>query len=451
MVKRIINFLATAAVALLALSSCEKAGNEPINIEFSKNLYTVYQKGKVDVILRTSRPVSEDVEVNVLLKGPAILGEDYMVYADKEYKAESEEQVQCAVKIDKDKSSGSLTIEDLGTGNGKSLNISIVSAPSGLSLGTKTVTVVAPDNQEGYVAEFNTIRAYAYESLVVKVSVTGSVSEKEFKPSTDLLIPLKLEGENSSELQFVAPENAPEGATAPYAVIPAGQTKAYVKFNVADNCSGGGELQLTFDTESDSRVIEGNYSYVNIAVRGLQTPDKLVGTWDFSKVYSTDEIISDLNELFETSVDGSELPIHNDGFTLTFTKESDGSVKLTPSGKGDFSNFFRECTVTLAEPMNITKTPDTTILGKHTAIEGNMYVANDENASAYQYNTYYKLSSANRAFSADTESLGEAVVVFSLTDEGLNVEFRDYDGDYVDLYGEFDADFFSFPSLFTLR
>ncbi len=450
MFKRIITFVATAAVASLALSSCEKAGNEPINIEFSKNLYTVYQKGKVDVILRTSRPVSEDVEVNVLLKGPAILGEDYRVYADKEYKAESEEQVQCAVKIEKDKSSGSLTIEDLGTGNGKSLNISIVSAPSGLSLGTKTVTVVAPDNQEGYVANFSTVRAYAYESLVVEVSVTGSVSGKEFKPSTDLIIPLKLEGESSSELQFVAPENAPVGATAPYAVIPAGQTKAYVKFNVADNCSGGGELQLTFDTESDSRVIEGLYSYVNIAVCGLQTPNKLVGTWEFSKIYDKDEIEDWFAEMED---DTDALPTHNTGFTLTFTEQADGSVKLTPGKTGDFANFFRECTVTVTEPKNMTTGAIT--LGKYTVLDNQQFVTEDA-SSAYQYNTYYKLSSANRAFSADSETLGEAVVVFRLIDDGLAVEFRDYDeppfGEmWADGWKKFDPDMFGFASLFTLR
>ena len=29
------------------------------------------------------------------------------------------------------------------------------------------------------------------------------------------------------------------------------------------------------------------------------------------------------------------------------------------------------------------------------------------------------------------------------------MEFRDYDGDYVELYGEFDPDVFSIPSLFV--
>ena len=62
---------------------------------------------------------------------------------------------------------------------------------------------------------------------------------------------------------------------------------------------------------------------------------------------------------------------------------------------------------------------------------------------------YYKLSSANRAFSAEAESLGEATIIFNLTDKGLVVEFRDYDGDYVELYGGFDPDFFSIPSLFV--
>jgi hypothetical protein len=43
------------------------------------------------------------------------------------------------------------------------------------------------------------------------------------------------------------------------------------------------------------------------------------------------------------------------------TKEADGSVSLTPGGSGDFMNFFRKCTVTLASPINCTRpsTPTT--------------------------------------------------------------------------------------------
>ncbi len=450
MFKKILTFVATAAAACLAFSSCEKAENEPISIEFSKSLYTVYQKGSVDVVVRANRAVSEKVTVTVLLSGPAVWGTDYQVYADLVATADEDNVAKAEVTIEPGYSSAFLTVKDLGEQSGKIVNLKISDITPGYNLGNKAVTVVSPDLQEGYVASFSTLRAYAYESLAVQVSVTGSVTGKDFSPSTDLVIPLKLSGDTPSELQFVAPENAPEGATAPYAVIPAGETKAYVKFNVSDNCSGGGELQLTFDTETDSRVISGDNSYVNIAVCGLQTPNKLVGTWEFNKVYDLEEL-----ELWfaEMEDDTDALPTHNTGFTLTFTEEADGSVKLTPGKTGDFANFFRECTVTLSEPKNTTTGAIT--LGKYTVLDNQQFVTEDL-GFAYQYNTYYKLSSANRAFSADTETLGEAVIVFRLTDDGLSVEFRDYDeppfGEmWADGWSKFDPDMFSFASLFTLK
>ena len=77
-----------------------------------------------------------------------------------------------------------------------------------------------------------------------------------------------------------------------------------------------------------------------------------------------------------------------------------------------------------------------------------MFIQNDPDGTGYQFDTYYKLSSANRAFSADVETLGESTVIFNLTDNGLVVEFRDYEDELVEILG-FDPDFSSFPSLFV--
>ena len=72
-------------------------------------------------------------------------------------------------------------------------------------------------------------------------------------------------------------------------------------------------------------------------------------------------------------------------------------------------------------------------------------------------NIYYELQTANRAFSKTKETLGKAVIVFTVLDEGLAVEFRDYDkppfGDnWGDKWNEkFDADMFSFASLFVKK
>ena len=441
MFKKFMTFV-TVAVAALSLASCEKeGGKETPVLEFEKILYTVYDKGTVDVVIKSNVAVAEDVTIPVAFSGEAEKGVDYKIIArDDEGNEIAAEDV---VTIVAGKTAGAITVKNISLSEKKQISVSFA-VPEGYAAGTKKTAVVAPDSQEALVYSFQMARGYALESFVTTIKVTGTVSGTDFKAAEDITIPLSLTGEGASVLQFVE-EGADTKSIAapskgPYAVLKAGQNSATVKFTVPEGYSGDKEALLAVDSDADSRFIEGGATEtVSIAVRGLQTPDKLVGTWKFSKVFSTEELVSNWVELFE--IDESEVPCKNDGFTITFTKEDDGSVKLSPA------NFFREATVTLGAPINQTK--PSIVLGKHTSLDCNMFIQADPDGTPYQYDTYYKLSSANRAFSAESESLGEATIIFNLTDKGLVVEFRDYDGDYVDLYGGFDPDFFSIPSLFV--
>ena len=427
------------------------AENRTPVLEFEKILYTVYDKGTVDVVIKSNVAVAEDVTIPVTFSGEAEKGVDYKIVAkDDEGNEIAAEDV---VTIEAGKTAGAITVKNISLSEKKQISVSFA-VPEGYAAGTKKTAVVAPDSQEALIYSFQMARGYALESFVTTIKVTGTVSGTDFKAAEDITIPLSLTGEGASVLQFVEEKETEGGASTtsiaapvwPYAVLKAGQTSATVKFTVPEGYSGDKEALLAVDSDADSRFIEGGATEtVSIAVRGLQTPDKLVGTWKFSKVFSTEELVSNWVELFE--VDESEVPCKNDGFTLTFTKEDNGSVKLSPAGNGDFANFFREATVTLGAPINQTK--PSIVLGKHTSLDCNMFIQADPDGTPYQYDTYYKLSSANRAFSAEAESLGEATIIFNLTDKGLVVEFRDYDGDYVELYGGFDPDFFSIPSLFV--
>lgn len=447
MFKKFMTFV-TVAVAALSLASCEKeGGKETPVLEFEKILYTVYDKGTVDVVIKSNVAVAEDVTIPVTFSGEAEKGVDYKIVArdDKGNEIAAED----VVTIEASKTAGAITVKNISLSEKKQISVSFA-VPEGYAAGTKKTAVVAPDSQEALVYSFQMARGYALESFVTTIKVTGTVSGTDFKAAEDITIPLSLTGEGASVLQFVEEgadtRSIAAPAKGPYAVLKAGQNSATVKFTVPEGYSGDKEALLAVDSDADSRFIEGGATEtVSIAVRGLQTPDKLVGTWKFSKVFSTEELVSNWVELFE--IDESEVPCKNDGFTLTFKKEDDGSVKLSPSGNGDFANFFREATVTLGAPINQTK--PSIVLGKHTSLDCNMFIQADPDGTPYQYDTYYKLSSANRAFSAESESLGEATIIFNLTDKGLVVEFRDYDGDYVELYGGFDPDFFSIPSLFV--
>lgn len=452
MFKKFMTFV-TVAVAALSLASCEKeGGKETPVLEFEKILYTVYDKGTVDVVIKSNVAVAEDVTIPVTFSGEAEKGVDYKIIArDDEGNEIAAEDV---VTIEAGKTAGAITVKNISLSEKKQISVSFA-VPEGYAAGTKKTAVVAPDSQEALVYSFQMARGYALESFVTTIKVTGTVSGTDFKAAEDITIPLSLTGEGASVLQFVEEKETEGGASTtsiaapvgPYAVLKAGQNSATVKFTVPEGYSGDKEALLAVDSDADSRFIEGGATEtVSIAVRGLQTPDKLVGTWKFSKVYDKATIIELWADPDLLGTDESELPIHNEGFTLTFTKEDDGSVKLTPGGTGDFTKFFRTAVVTLGEPINQTK--PSIILGKHTTYDCNMFIQNDPDGTGYQFDTYYKLSSANRAFSADVETLGESTVIFNLTDNGLVLEFRDYEDELVGILG-FDPDFSSFPSLFV--
>lgn len=452
MFKKFMTFV-TVAVAALSLASCEKeGGKETPVLEFEKILYTVYDKGTVDVVIKSNVAVAEDVTIPVAFSGEAEKGVDYKIVArdDKGNEIAAED----VVTIEAGKTTGAITVKNISLSEKKQISVSFA-VPEGYAAGTKKTAVVAPDSQEALVYSFQMARGYALESFVTTIKVTGTVSGTDFKAAEDITIPLSLTGEGASVLQFVEEKETEGGASTtsiaapvgPYAVLKAGQNSATVKFTVPEGYSGDKEALLAVDSDADSRFIEGGATEtVSIAVRGLQTPDKLVGTWKFSKVYDKATIIELWADPDLLGTDESELPIHNEGFTLTFTKEADGSVKLTPGGTGDFTKFFRTAVVTLGEPINQTK--PSIILGKHTTYDCNMFIQNDPDGTGYQFDTYYKLSSANRAFSADVETLGESTVIFNLTDNGLVLEFRDYEDELVGILG-FDPDFSSFPSLFV--
>lgn len=451
MFKKFMTFV-TVAVAALSLASCEKeGGKETPVLEFEKILYTVYDKGTVDVVIKSNVAVAENVTIPVTFSGEAEKGVDYKIVArdDKGNEIAAED----VVTIEAGKTAGAITVKNISLSEKKQISVSFA-VPEGYTAGTKKTAVVAPDSQEALVYSFQMARGYALESFVTTIKVTGTVSGTDFKAAEDITIPLSLTGEGASVLQFVEEKKTEGGETeggadtrsiaapakGPYAVLKAGQTSATVKFTVPKGYSGDKEALLTVDSDADSRFIEGgDNEFVSIAVRGLQTPDKLVGTWKFSRMYTDDE--DGLEYWYEDDLENC--PIHNDGFRLTFSKNDDGVVTVKPEGSGDFNNFFRESTITLTEPMNLTA--DGVLLGSTTAFEGSLFV------NKYHFNTYYKLSKANRAFSAKKEALGEAVIVLCLDDDGLTVEFRDYDkpefGEY--WWDGFDPDMFGFPSLFV--
>lgn len=194
------------------------------------------------------------------------------------------------------------------------------------------------------------------------------------------------------------------------------------------------------------RFIPGDNESAEYTLYSANIPEAILGTWSFSKVFAVDELIG----WFELEEDNpSLLPLNNEGFTLTFTKDESGVVTVTPNDKGDFASFFREATMIPTKPIHYSS--EGKPMGKNAVSECTMFMAYD--GYEVHTNAYYLLSAANRAFSKDNEAIGEAVVVFTIVDGDLTVEFRDYDKPPFGIKWwkdeKFDPDMFGFASLFT--
>ncbi len=416
--KRFLTFLAAACV--VALSSCQR---EPApELQFSQALYTAYTGGgEVEVVLQISKSQEADLSIPAIFSGSAVKGTDYTVSAD-------------AFSIRRGQTSGTITIKNISLTEEKQVSITF-NAPAGCTAGVRNTAVVAPDDKEMLICSFTATQAVVLESYIATVDVTGATTGSDFKASERIELPLKVTGSGASEI------------AAGKIIIEAGQSKGRAEINLA-NKSFSGEAVAALSFESGGRVLPGDNDELLLLIRGLQTPDKLIGTWKFAEVYDLEEM-----ELWfmEMEDDPDELPTHNDGFVLTFAKEG-SDVYVTPSGSGDFNKFFRKAKVSLATPVNMTSSGIK--LGQYSTDEANMFVS--EVAEKYQQNTYYELDKANLDFSADSETIGKAKIVFRITPDGdLAMEFRQYDN--ADCFGmmwwddgsKFDPEMFGFASRFT--
>ena len=428
MFRRFLTFVAAAAAAV-TISSCEK--DDKPTVEFEKSLYTVYAKRSVDVNVVISEPATENVSVRITTAGAAA-GTDFEITGNP-------------VTIKAGETTGTFSVKNLNLTDANPLNLGI-ECPSGYSLGTKFVTIVTPDPEETLVYSFQTTKADVLGSYVANIKVTGVTSGDKLSLGEDVIIPLRITGDAAQYVVFDSETKAIDKTPGPHAVLKAGKSTATFKFSLKDGFKDGDKIGVTVDTDEAVRFIPGDNESAEYTLYSVKVPDAILGTWKFSKVFAKDE----LDYFFEEGEDDpSLLPTKNDGFTLAFTKDESGVVTVTPNDKGDFANFFREATVTPTEPKNYSS--EGIVIGKNTVSECTMFMG--EEGYEVHTNMYYLLSAANRAFSKTDEKIGESVIVFTIIDGNLIVELRDYDtppfGKNWWDDGDFDADMFSFASLFV--
>ena len=409
------------AILTLALFSVACSEDGKITVEFEKTLYTVHGGGSVDIAVNVSEPAASDISIGLLFSGSAS--------ADK-YAASFD-----TVTIPAGETTGTVTISDIRISQEEQIVVGIVSCPSGYTPGAKSVTIVTVDAEELLVCSFATTSDNAIGSYRARIDVSGAVSGKDLSLNEDVVIPLTASGAAASYLNF---------GGEPHALLKAGDKVAIAEFSLNPGFEEGAEVKLSIK-EGEDRILIGNNETITLKLYGAEIPEALLGTWTFDHVFDIEEVEEFFSEMED---DITLLPTHNEGFTLTFEKDNAGIITVTPNDKGDFAKFFRTATVTPTEPINYSS--EGIVTGMNTVSEINMFMAMED----YDFHTcsYYRLSEANRAFSSEVETLGEAVVIFTLVEGGLQVEFRDYDTPpFGEMWwdSEFDADMFGFASLFV--
>ena len=409
------------AILTLALFSVACSEDGKITVEFEKTLYTVHGGGSVDIAVNVSEPAASDISIGLLFSGSAS--------ADK-YAAGFD-----TVTIPAGETTGTVTISDIRISQEEQIVVGIVSCPSGYTPGAKSVTIVTVDAEELLVCSFASTSDNAIGSYRARIDVSGAVSGKDLSLNEDVVIPLTASGAAASYLNF---------GGEPHALLKAGDKVAIAEFSLNPGFEEGAEVKLSIK-EGEDRILIGNNETITLKLYGAEIPEELLGTWTFDHAFALEEIEYFFSEMED---DITLLPTHNEGFTLTFEKDDAGIITVTPNDKGDFAKFFRTATVTPTEPINYSS--EGTVTGMNTVSEINMFMAMED----YDFHTcsYYRLSEANRAFSSEVETLGEAVVIFTLVEGGLQVEFRDYDTPpFGEMWWdpEFDPDMFGFASLFV--
>ena len=409
------------AILTLAILSVACSEEGKIAVEFEKTLYTVHGGGSVDIAVNVSEPAASDIRIGLIFSGSAS-ADKYAVGFD-------------SVTIPAGETVGTVTISDIRISQDEQIAVGIGRCPAGYAPGTKSVTIVTVDAEELLICSFASTSDNAIGSYRARIDVSGAVSGKDLSLNEDVVIPLTASGAAASYLNF---------GGEPHALLKAGDKVAIAEFSLNPGFEEGAEVKLSIK-EGEDRILIGNNETITLKLYGAEIPEELLGTWTFDHVFALEEI-----EYFfgDEGDDITLLPTHNEGFTLTFEKDDAGIITVTPNDKGDFAKFFRTASVTPTEPINYSS--EGIVTGMNTVSEINMFMAMED----YDFHTcsYYKLSEANRAFSSEVENLGEAVVIFTLVEGGLQVEFRDYD---TPPFGEmwwdpdFDADMFGFASLFV--
>ena len=313
-----------------------------------------------------------------------------------------------------------------------SIKLSFTALPAGYVPGAKAICLLSPSTSEALICSFAYEEADLIESLRIKVNISGSLSGKDWAANGDMSIPVEFNGEGS---KYISSNGLVE--------VLSGENSGTLEIKAKEGIHDL-NAPLGISLAGEEGVIAGDLETMLVTVRGIPTIETLGGEWKFVEIVNKEE----LEFFYMGEGDDLELcPIHNEGFSLSFSSK-DGGLVLSPSATGDFANYYRECSISNCEPKNMVAKG--VVLGSCSSEEENMFVMPIYSRPTQEI--YYKLPSVNRSFDNSAESLGEGVISLSfLSDDEIIVTIHDYDEPGFALWwedGKFDAEMLGFASLF---
>ena len=385
------------SIACLLLSMCFVACNDDDSEEkgpqlaFSKLIYTLDAENPLEVEIQVSEPVPANTSVKLNVRGVAVQGEEYELSADE-------------FVIPAGESTASITVTPKNNfEGGKTIKLEL-SPVEGYVLGEYNFTLIEVLTKGQLICAFAEENYVLPGELEVRMNAKDANTGKYFSASTDTKVPF-IVGKHSTAIEHVHYEfvNNPDKMF----VIPAKKSYGTIKIKFLKWEEGKTTLFLLVPDGND-RVLPGDVDQTEIYIKGMTTPDRLVGKWAFKEVTSIEYLRE--NNWYGGLDEVAHLPENN--LPTDILEFVDGGAKLKVHATGDMAKYFRDCDVKFLREQQL-YLYELAGIGRPPMVTASML----------------ELSQANVNFSGTNEKLRAVQVGFRLLDdkETLEVTVLDYE------------------------
>ncbi len=385
------------SIACLLLSMCFVACNDDDSEEkgpqlaFSKLIYTLDAENPLEVEIQVSEPVQANTSVKFNVRGAAVQGEEYELSAD-EFVIPAGERTASITVTPKNNFEGGKTIK---------LELSPV---EGYVLGEYNFTLIEVLTKGQLICAFAEENYVLPGELEVRMNAKDANTGKYFSASTDTKVTF-IVGKHSTAIEHVHYEfvDNPDKMF----VIPAKKSYGTIKIKFLKWEEGKTTLFLLVPDGND-RVLPGDVDQTEIYIKGMTTPDRLVGKWAFKEVTSIEYLRE--NNWYGGLDEVAHLPENN--LPTDILEFVDGGAKLKVHATGDMAKYFRDCDVKFLREQQL-YLYELAGIGRPPMVTASML----------------ELSQANVNFSGTNEKLRAVQVGFRLLDdkETLEVTVLDYE------------------------